>query len=896
MGTAAGLEGLRVVIDGIERLATRGTTLLQAATQAGIVIPSVCADPRMEPLGTCRLCCVEVEGQANFPIACRTPVRDGMRVRTRSPGLEAYRRMLLGWMAAHVSAEAMAAEPQKALHRLLAEHGIAPVPGPCPTAAPDLSHPHIRVDMSQCIDCLRCVHICGQLQGQFVWHAVDRGEATRIVTDRGGSLAESSCVACGACVDTCPTGALTDRSEVTGDAIAGWTRTTCVYCGVGCELEVGVAAGRVVRALPCKDSPVNKGHACSKGRYAHTFAASPDRLRQPLVRQGGGWQPLSWDEALDRCAAELGRITATHGPDSVGVVGSARATNEDNYLLQKFARLVLGTNNVDCCARVCHAPSAAAMKAVLGTGAATNSFDDIERAKGFLVFGANPLEAHPVVGARIRQQVLRRGAGLVVVDPRKTELSKLASVHLQLRPGTNIPLLNALAHVIVTEGWADLEFIAARVAGWEAFREWIAAWPPARAAALCDVSEADIRAAARLYATQGPAMSFHGLGLTEHRQGTEGVMALVNLALLTGNLGKPGAGVNPLRGQNNVQGAAVMGCEPELLTGSAPIEERRDLFEQVWRKPIPRRRGMNLMAMLDAAAAGRLKALWVVGYDLLATLPELDKARRALSQLECVIVQDLFLTETARAAGSIVLPVASVFEKDGTFMNAERRVQRVRKAVDAPPDVPADWEIACALAQRMGCGEHFRHASAEEIWDEVRQVWPAVGGMSYGRLEDHGLQWPCRDEGDAGTPILHVDQFAHGKKAALQRIDHAPTPERTSGEFPLLLTTGRHLYQFNAGTMTMRTANASLRPTDTLDIAAVDAARLGITDGSAVHIESRHGAAVMTARVSEAVRPGELFASFHDARVALNRVIGPHRDGITHTPEYKVTAVRLGAA
>jgi formate dehydrogenase major subunit len=409
------------------------------------------------------------------------------------------------------------------------------------------------------------------------------------------------------------------------------------------------------------------------------------------------------------------------------------------------------------------------------------------------------------------------------------------------------------------------------------------------------VPEAAIRDAARLYA-QGPSMSFHGLGLTEHSQGTEGVMALINLALLAGHLGRPGTGVNPLRGQNNVQGAALMGCDPDLLTGSVAIEDRRDVFEQAWRSPLPRRRGMDLMTMIDAAAAGRLKARWVIGYDLLATLPELERARQALQRLECVIVQDLFLTETARAAGSIVLPVASVFEKDGTFVNAERRVQRVRKAVDAPPGVPADWQVVCALAQRMGCGDRFPYAGPQDIWDEIRRVWPGVAGISYGRIAAQGLQWPCRDDGDAGTPILHVGRFAHGRKAPLLRIDHVPTPERTCADFPLLLTTGRHLYQFNAGTMTMRTANAALRPSDTLDIAPADAARSGIGDGDRVHLESRHGATVMTARVSDAVKEGELFASFHDARVALNRVTGPRRDGVTGTPEYKVTAVRVSLA
>jgi formate dehydrogenase major subunit len=491
---------------------------------------------------------------------------------------------------------------------------------------------------------------------------------------------------------------------------------------------------------------VNKGHLCVKGRYAFDFGTTPDRLLHPVARTDGGWTPLSWADALDRCANELTRIRAAYGPDSIGVLGSARATNEDNYLTQKFARVVLGTNNVDCCARVCHTPSAAAMKAMLGTGASTNAFDDIERAQTIFVFGANPLENHPIVGARIRQQVLRGGSNLIVADPRSTELTRIAKVHLRLRPGTNIPLLNALANVIVVEDLVDQTFLKERVADWDAFKSFIVSWTAERAAQICGITADAIRAAARLYAGAKPSISFHGLGLTEHTQGTEGVMALINLALLTGNIGKPGTGINPPRGQNNVQGAAQMGCDPSILTGSVPIDERRAHFESVWGTTIPRSHGHNLLAMMDQAIAGRLKGLWVIGYDVLPTLANLNTTRRAFRNLEFMIVQDLFIPETAEFAGNICLPAASVFEKDGTFMNAERRVQRVRRAVTPPGEARADWEIVCALAERMGHGAQFSYRSANDVWDEVRQVWPEAGGISYERLEKGGLQWPCRTE------------------------------------------------------------------------------------------------------------------------------------------------------
>ena len=734
-------------------------------------------------------------------------LRDGMRVETHSKSLEEFRKEMLTWMAASVRDVSFAEEPDKELHRLMRLYGIAPGAKGRRKRGIDASHPYIQVDMSQCIQCLRCVRICDDLQGQFVWHALGRGDDQEIVPDSRTTLRASSCVGCGACSDTCPTAALTDKVRARPGEDGKTIRTTCSYCGVGCEMDVEVRADRIVRVRPALDAPVNKGHLCIKGRYAFGFVHAPDRQTRPLVRERGKWAPASWDAALERCAGELRRIADRFGPDSIGVLGSARATNEDNYLTQKFARVVLGTNNVDCCARVCHTPSAAALKAMLGAGAATNSFDDIEKAATIFVCGANPLENHPIVGARIRQQVLRRKAALIVADPRRTELARAATIHLALRPGTNIPLLNAMAHVIVSENLADADFVDRRVTGFDRFRGFISEWTPERAAEICGVPVDDIRAAARLYAGRGPAMSFHGLGLTEHVQGTEGVMALINLALITGNLGKPGAGVNPLRGQNNVQGAAHMGCDPGVLTGSVAIDDGRMPFEAVWGAPIPRSRGLDLLSMMDEALAGRLKALWIIGYDILPTLANVNVMRRALAKLEFVVVQDLFITRTAQAVGSVFLPAASTFEKDGTFMNGERRIQRVRKAIDAPGEARADWEIVCALAARMGHAQQFDYESAEDIWNEIRQVWPQAGGISYARLEHGGLQWPCPDEHHPGTTILHVETFGKSERATLQNIDYGPSPEHLSREFPYTLTTGRSLYQFNVGSMSMRTPN-----------------------------------------------------------------------------------------
>lgn len=882
----------RLLVDGQTVLVAEGATILDAIRQLGDPLPSICHDPRVRPAGNCRLCLVEIQGQSRPVPSCATKAQDDMVVTARSGALERFRHRQIEWYAAKIGPECVARYPDKELHRLMHIYGAEPSGAACEPIDCDTSVPAIRVDMSQCIQCLRCVRICEELQGQFVWHAVGRGSDISIIPAHGSLILEGGCVSCGACSDSCPTGAIVDARAGQAEA---WTRTVCPYCGVGCELEVGTKDGHLVAARPVLDAPVSKGHLCTKGRYGFDFAHAPDRLVQPQIRQNGQWKPAAWETALDYCAAELQRILQELGPQAVGVLGSARATNEENYLAQKFARVVLGTNNIDCCARVCHTPSAKALKSMLGTGAATNSFDDIEKAHTLMVVGANPLECHPIIGARIRQQVLRGKADLIVIDPRRTELTQIARLHLPVRPGTDIPLLNAMAHVIVTENLMDQEFVRDRVDGLGTFSTFIETWTPEHAARICGVAAEDIRTAARLYATAKPAFCAHGLGLTEHVQGTETVMALVNLGLLTGNLGREGAGINPLRGQNNVQGAAHMGCDPTILTGAVAIPERRKLFEKIWGARIPRTHGLNLMEMIDAAAAGRLKALWVMGYDILPTLAHEKAVAQALDRLELVIVQDLFMTETARTAGHILLPAASSFEKDGTFMNAERRIQRVRRAILPPGACRTDWEIICALAARMGFASQFNYGSPQDIWDEIRQVWAEGSGISYSRLERGGLQWPCYDEQDGGTRLLHKDSFAIGQQATLRAIEHAPTPETVSNEFPFLLTTGRRLYQFNVGNMTRRTPNVQLRRTDTLDMAPADGQRLGLAEGQIARVCSRYGETTLPIHLDPTIAEGQAFATFHDPRVRLNRVTSPYRDTMVGAPEYKVTAVNISA-
>jgi formate dehydrogenase major subunit len=882
----------RVLINGRPHECREGATILEALRAADVRVPTLCHDNRLTPYGGCRLCLVQIAGSSRPVTACTTPLTDGMRIDTDTPDIEALRRSLLTLIANEYPAEAYRRDPEKEFHRYVRQYGLEKaLRGQADPALADESHPYIRVDMSQCVYCFRCVRICDELQGQFVWRVWNRGDETRIRPD-GPNLLESSCTSCGACVDTCPSGALEDRSRLELGIATEWVRTTCPYCGTGCEMSVGTRDARIVAVKPVEDAAVSKGHLCVKGRYAFGFVSASDRITEPMIRRDGVWKTASWDEAVSFVASGFRGLLERYGPDSVGVLGSARATNEDNYLAQKFARVVLGTNNVDCCARVCHAPSAAALKAMLGAGASTNCFDDIERARTILVCGANATENHPIVGARIKQAALA-GTHLIVIDPRRIELAQYAGCHLAPRPGTNIPLLHAMAHTVVKDGLRDDPFLAARVDGLEPYIRSLERWTPEHASGICGVDAGLIREAARLYASERPSMSVNGLGLTEHVQGTETVMALINLALLTGNLGRPGTGVNPLRGQNNVQGAAHMGCEPGLLTGSTPLADGRELFERTWGTQIPEHPGLRLLDMMDAALDGRFKGLWAIGYDVYLTNPNASETARALAALELLVVQDMFLTETARGFAHVVLPACSSFEKDGTFMNAERRIQRVRKVLAPAKQSRPDWEIICAVARAMGKGSAFAYATPEAIWDEVRAVWKGGHGVSYTRIESEGIQWPCPSEDHPGTEILHRDSFAAEARARLRTIEFRPTEETINPDYPFVLTTGRTLHQFNAGTMTGRTANTLLRPTDLLEMAPADATRLSFHDGEQVRLVSRYGAAVLPLQISARIKPGELFATFHTSDVFLNHVIGPHRERFAGAPEYKVTAVNL---
>lgn len=884
---------LRIKIDDRSCEVPEGTTIFSAARKIGIDIPHLCQDDRLRPFGGCRMCLVTVAGAPHLLASCNTPVADGMSVATKSAEAERSRHETLTELARHYPEPTVRSTPETPFHRYLKEYGLTPAGQPPEyDVLKDDSHPYIAVDMALCIDCMRCVRICGEVAGRFVWQAAGRGERMRIVPDSLTTLAASSCVSCGACADTCPTGAIADKSILSHGAPTKWSRTVCPYCGTGCELEAGTQNGKLIACRPAPNAAVNRGHLCVKGRYAFGYVHAGDRVTEPMIREGGAWRKTTWDNALDFVANRIKKAVDSHGPDCLGFLGSARATNEENYLMQKLARVAVGTNNIDCCARVCHTPSAAALKAMLGTGAATNSFDDIEAASLIFVAGANPTECHPIVGDRIRQAKLN-GAKLIVADPRKTDLARIADVHLPVKPGGNVPLFNAMACTLIEEGLVDADFIADRVAEWDEFHDFIRTQTPEAVEHLCGVNAPLIRKAARLYATHKPAFSCHGLGLTEHVQGTEGVMCLINLALLTGNLGKPGTGVNPLRGQNNVQGAAHMGCDPSQLTGLVPIKDaaHRARFADAWGHPLPRSKGLNLLQMIDAAGAGKLKGLWAFGFDLYLTLANMNATKKALANLDFVIVQDLFLNETAHAFGTVFLPACSSFEKDGTFMNADRRVQRVRTALPPAGNSRPDWKIIKDVARRLGFEKEFSHASPERIWDEIRSVWPGGRGLSYDRIARESLHWPCPDANHPGTPILYETEFAVGNRAALKRIAFTPTPESICDKFPFLLTTGRTLFHFNAGTMTRRTPNTEIYDGDFIDMSPEDATRLSLQEGERVRVRSRHGQITLPLRIRNDIKTGELFATFHEPASRVNRITSPYRDNVTLAPEYKVTAV-----
>ncbi len=895
-----------VVIDGQSVSVPAGTSVMAAAMALGTKVPKLCATDTLEPFGSCRMCLVEIAGRRGTPASCTTPAEDGMVVTTQSPNLAKLRR---GVMELYISDHPLdcltcAANGDCELQDVAGAVGLREVrygmEGANHLDLPkDESNPYFTFDSSKCIVCNRCVRACEEIQGTFALTVDGRGFDSRIAagpTDFMGS----ECVSCGACVQACPTATLTEKSVIEMGQPEHSVVTTCAYCGVGCSFKAEMQGSTVVRMVPFKDGKANEGHSCVKGRFAFGYATHKDRITKPMIRARitDPWREVTWQQAIDHAAAEFKRLQATYGRDSIGGITSSRCTNEDTYLVQKLVRAGFGNNNVDTCARVCHSPTGYGLMATLGTSAGTQDFASVAYSDVILVIGANPTDGHPVFASRMKHR-LREGAKLIVADPRKIDLVQSPHVraehHLPLQPGTNVALVNALAHVVVTEGLVAADYVRERC-DMEAFEIWarFIAEPRNAPEAVANVTGCDpaaIRAAARLYATGGAAAIYYGLGVTEHSQGSTTVMAMANLAMATGNIGRPGAGVNPLRGQNNVQGSCDMGSFPHEFPGYRHVsgEEVRQVYQEMWGVQLSADPGRRIPNMLDDAVEGSFKGLYIQGEDIAQSDPDTQHVTAGLRAMECVVIQDLFLNETAKYA-HVFLPGSSFLEKDGTFTNAERRISRVRKVMP-PLGGLADWEATMALSNALGFPMEYKHAA--EIMDEIARTTPTFSGVSYAKLDELGsVQWPCNEAAPSGTPTMHVDRFVRGL-GRFMITEYIPTEERTGALFPLILTTGRILSQYNVGAQTRRTANSQWHEEDMLDIHPFDAESRGVTDGDLVCLASRSGDVSLRARISERMQPGVVYTTFHHPKTGANVITTDFTDWATNCPEYKVTAVQV---
>jgi formate dehydrogenase major subunit len=896
-------------IDGRPVTVPRGTSVMRAAVDAGIPVPKLCATDNMEAFGSCRLCLVEIEGRRGTPASCTTLAEPGMQVRTQTPRIARLRR---GVMELYISDHPLdcltcAANGDCELQDMAGVVGLREVrygyEGKNHLQAPkDESNPYFTFEASKCIVCSRCVRACEEVQGTFALTIQGRGFDSKVASGPTNFL-DSECVSCGACVQACPTATLMDKTVIAKGQPEHSVVTTCAYCGVGCAFKAEMQGGEVVRMMPYKDGKANHGHSCVKGRFAWGYATHKDRITKPMIRAKitDAWREVTWEEAINYAAGEFKRIQAKYGRDSVGGITSSRCTNEETYLVQKLIRAAFGNNNVDTCARVCHSPTGYGLKTTFGTSAGTQDFDSVDDSDVIMVIGANPTDAHPVFASRMKKR-LREGAHLIVVDPRRIDLVKSphvhADYHLPLLPGANVAVINAMAHVIVTEGLVDEGFVRERCDA-EAFEQWrkfIAEErnSPEATEPFTAVPAADLRAAARLFATGGNGAIYYGLGVTEHSQGSTMVMGMANLAMLTGNLGKRGVGVNPLRGQNNVQGACDMGSFPHEFSGYRHVSDEgaRKLFQDAWQVPLQDEPGLRISNMLDAACEGTFKGMYIEGEDIVQSDPNTQHVTAGMGAMECVVVQDLFLNETASYA-HVFFPGSSFLEKDGTFTNAERRISRVRKAIP-PVAGMADWEITQALSNALGYPMNYRHPS--EIMAEIARLTPSFAGVTYEKIDELGsIQWPCNAQAPEGTPVMHIGGFVRGK-GRFMITEFVPTEERTTGRFPLILTTGRILTQYNVGAQTARTQNNVWHAEDLLEIHPFDAENRGIREGDRVSLTSRAGETTLHARISERVQPGVVYTTFHHGFTGANVVTTEFEDWATGCPEYKVTAVQVSLA
>ncbi|MCU7845628.1 MAG: formate dehydrogenase subunit alpha [Candidatus Thiodiazotropha sp. (ex Monitilora ramsayi)] len=895
----------QIMINGTAYSVAEGETLYETVSRhiGPGEIPVLCHDPALEPFGACRLCLVEVARgageQGRLMASCHTPATADLHITTRSERLRSIRKGILELLASNMPADRLTPLPDEKptpFQHLLQEYGVEQSRYPQMEEAGETAkpHPYLRFDPVECIHCYRCIRACDEIQGQFVLSMANRGIKSHIIQGAAGDFGEAGCVSCGRCVQTCPTNALNDRYRAKTLQADKTVPTVCTYCGVGCNLEVKVKDGRVAALSGIEGAEVNNGHTCLKGRYAFEYAHHPERLTSPMIRRDGELVEVGWEEALDFIAERLTVIKETHGPDAIAGISSARCTNEENYLMQKFMRSVIGNNNIDGCARVCHSPTAFGMRQVYGTGAATNSIDEIPLADCLLVFGANPTEAHPVTGARLKQAAIK-GAKLIIVDPRRSELSKYATCHLQPRPGSNVALLNMLCRYLIELGYVDQSFVDSRTEGFDEFKAEVLAQDLDHLEQITGIDRGEVEQAAHVYGRAQRAMAFHGLGITEHYQGSRAIMQLAGMIMMTGNIGRPGTGMNPLRGQNNVQGAVDMGVQPDLGAGYLDYKqpEIKAHFERIYGTEIPTQPGLKIPQMFGAAREGKLKALWIMGEDILQTDPNSCEVKYSLSLLDLLIVQELFMTETCTMA-DVVLPAASFLEKSGTFTNGERRVQRVNAAIDPLHGTRPDGEIVCNIMERMGYPQG--HYDPAELLKEIAQVVPFFAGVTWENLTGNGKQWPVAPDG-TDTQILHQEGFKL-PKGRFHFYAFQETPEIVgNGEaYPYILTTSRRLEHYNCGSMTRRTPNVELVDHDVLLINPEDASREGIGEGGKVEISSQNGTTHLNVKISDEVKPGILFTTFHFPEIAINHLTSGIFDQESMTPEYKVVAVRLSPA
>jgi formate dehydrogenase alpha subunit len=902
------VDNVKLIINGREIVAKKGVTVLEAALGAGIYVPTLCYDPDLEPYGGCRLCVVEIEGMRALASACTTPATDGMVVHTETSRVRQSRRITMELIIANHHGDCLVCVKNQQcellkiaqylgmerdhIDRLRKDTGVIPI---------DVSHPLFIRDLNKCILCAKCVRACHEV---VCYDAIDiafRGDSARIATFGDKPIIESICKSCGECIARCPTAALVPKYE---KAPAEEIKTICPYCGVGCSLYLGVRDNRIVSVRGARDGSVNRGSLCVKGRWGYDFINHPERLTTPLIRKNGELKEASWDEALEVVVEKLRR----YAPHEVGVVTSAKCTNEENYVMQKFARAVLGTNNVDHCARLCHAPTVAGLAQSFGSGAMTNSISEISDAACLLAIGTNTTEDHPIIGMEVKKAV-KNGGKLIVANPREIELCRFASLWLQHNPGTDVALLMGMMRVIVDEKLFDSAFIKDRCENFDAFKASLEDFALDFVEQVTKVPRDKIVEAARIFATHSPATILYGMGITQHSHGTDNVLATANLAMLTGNIGKPSTGVNPLRGQNNVQGACDMGALPNVYPGYQAVSDPaiKEKFETIWgcslppslkekfgitwACSLPSSPGLTLVEMVEGAYRRELRALYLVGENPALSDPDAQHVREALARLEFFVVQDIFLSETARLA-HVVLPAASFAEKDGTFTNTERRVQRVRKAIEPIGDSQPDWWIICQVAQRLGA-KGFDYSNPSDIMEEIRNLAPSYGGISYQRLEQGGLQWPCPSDDHPGTPILHMSSFVRGKGKFIP-LKYVPPGESPDKEYPLILTTGRSLYHFHTGTMTRKVAGLNiLEPEGVVEISPKDASQLGIVQGDKVKISSRRGEITAKAKVTGALPSGLVFMTFHFAESAANILTNSKLDPISKIPEFKVSAVKV---